>query len=131
MKLPYGFWLSSFGKLVPVKASGGHTDVALDLLGEKFIYVLELGYVRIVCDKAKQTIYYEHGNHARPSPIQMRKLKELAQDAEFKLVCDNTGREVDIYETKKVSTAADKLLEAPPSGTPSWRGRYPVKPPKN
>lgn len=127
MKLPYGYWLSNIGKLVPVKAAGGHADVAIDLLGEKFAYVLEMGWVRIVCDKTKQTIYYEHGNHVRPSPEQMRKLKELAQEAGFKLICENTGREVDIYKTK-VSKRADKLLEAPPSGKRTWRSRYPVEP---
>ena len=52
---------------------------------------LEMGWVRIVCDKAKKTIYYEQGNHTRPSTEQMCKLKELAQKAGFKLICENTG----------------------------------------
>lgn len=137
MQLPYGYWLSSLGKIVTVNAAGGHTVGAIDLLGDKFVCALEMSWLRIVCDKAKQTIYYEHGDHARPFPIQMSKLKELAQDAEFKLVCDNTGREVDIYETKKKLSKADKLLERPfqqaklawslPRQAPQKRLKYPSR----
>ena len=126
--MPYGYWMDRSAKLYPVDAEGGHADVALDLLGDKFLYILELGWVRVVCEKSKKTIFFEYGNTTRPSVSQMRKLKELAQDSDYKLVSENTGREVDIYESK-VSQIADKILEAPPSGKPSWRSRYPLRKP--
>ena len=125
--LPYGYWIDRNAKLYPVTEEGGHADVALDLLEEKFIYILELGYVRVVNDKAKKTIFFEYGNTTRPSAAQMRKLKELAQDYGYKLVSDNTGRELDIYETRM--TKLLDSLQAPPSGKPSWKSRYPLRRP--
>jgi len=123
-KIPYGYWLDPKGKLIPVEDPQGHAAKAIDLLQDRFVYILELGYVRVVVEKPKKTIFFETGNTYRPSFKQFKVLKELAQDlGDYKLVNDNTGRQLDIYE-KNAQELVGKLLEKTASGKRAWKDRY-------
>lgn len=83
---PYGFWVDKNGNFIPVGKLGDHEKIANTIIDKasKYVhidksnikspyeYLFQQGWLRLVCDKIKNKVFWEKTHGIKPNPYQER-----------------------------------------------------------